>query len=562
MFFSNCIQSGLRLTFSRTSYSINMNEVFLVFFELIPKHFEWRNIKGIVKMSGSYEFSQSGLISEWVLNASWSGEVAVLFGNKGVGKSNLIYKLSKAKPDAILIFTAIQVGSDIHLMSAGAHEKEHVTYAHDHFWLDALPLIHARTQDVVIAIDNADLLAGHLGHFIQSFTQLLPVMGVKARLLLVGSAKLKKIKQLSQCLPLYVCLNPPSETECGDFLDSMHAKGPEGERSIFRPGFVRHISMATRGNLRVIKRIVEIAKQLAVAEQSTHLSPRQEKLVLAAAGLPYKSRPGAFLLIAYAVLAMAIGWGGADIIKLPFPTPQWLDVAKPVVKESAPAKITEMTSNVRDAMQQLFATWGYDVSAEEAWCEQADRADLICDSGNETGINKLANSSLPWIARLNVEKHTLYAVVMRISDNDLDLIVNKKTWTVSRHWFDSHSEGHYIMMWPPAPDGKNRVTNKSSAESIIWLDAMLSRALGVPANESGDWTPTLTEKVKLFQRNEKLQQDGVPGKDTLIRLRQALGEAPRLINETTSGTDLSTWPTSRLPPDGDKQSDVRKEKAK
>jgi general secretion pathway protein A len=86
--------------------------------------------------------------------------------------------------------------------------------------------------------------------------------------------------------------------------------------------------------------------------------------------------------------------------------------------------------------------------------------------------------------------------------------------------------------------------------------------LGVPANDSGDWTPTLTEKVKLFQRNEKLQQDGVPGKDTLIRLRQALGEAPRLINETSSGTDLSAWLTSRLPPHVDKQNDARKEVAK
>jgi len=528
---------------------------------LIPKHFEWQNIKGIVKMSGSYEFTQPGLISEWVVNAPWSGEVAVLFGNKGVGKSTLINKLSKTKSDALLVFTAIHLGDNIHLMSTREHGKEHVTYAHDRFWLDILSLINDKTSESLIVIDNADLLAGHLDSFIQSFTQLIPAIGVSVKLLLVGSVKLKNAKSLSQRLPLYVCLDPPSERECSEYMNAMQAEDPSGDDVVFRPGFVRHVCLATKGNLKVMKRIAVIAKQLAVAEHSTKLSARQERLVMAAVGLPYKSRPSAFLLVTYAVLALAIGWGGADMIKLPFPTPQWLNVTKPTVKEAEPAKITDVTSNVHDAMEQLYATWGYDVSAEEAWCEQADRADLVCESGNET-VSHLASNGLPWIARLTVEKHPLYAVVMRVSDNDLDLLINKKTWTVTRRWFDTHSEGHYTMMWPPAPDGKNRVTNKSSAESIIWLDAMLSRALGLPVDESGDWTATLTEKVKLFQRNEKLQADGVPGKNTLIRLRQALGEAPRLVNEMTSGTDLSEWLTAQLPLNSDMPGDASKENAK
>lgn len=512
-------------------------------------------------MSGSYEFPQAGLISDWVVSAPWSGEVAVLFGNKGVGKSTLIYKVSKTKLDAILVFTAIKLGDNIHLTAACEHEKEHVIYAHDHFWLGVLSLIKAKTSESLIVIDNADLLAGHFDVFIQSFTQLVAAMAVNVKLLLVGSAKLKNVKQLSQRLPLYVCLNPPSEKECGEFLNTMQAKGPAGEDIIFRPSFVRHVCLATKGNLRVMKRIAVTAKQLAVAEQSKKLSSRQEKLVMAAVGLPYKSRPSVFLLVIYAVLALTIGWSGADIIKLPFPPPKWLQVTKPAVKEAEPPKIIDVKSNVHDAMRQLFATWGYEVSAEEGWCEQADRAELVCESGNET-VSNLARNGLPWIARLNVEKHPLYAVVMRVSDNDLDLLINTKTWTVSRRWFDTHSEGHYTMMWPPAPDGKNRVTNKSSVESIIWLDAMLSRVLGVPANESGDWTATLTEKVNLFQRNEKLPQDGVPGKNTLIRLRQALGEAPTLVNEMSRGTDLSEWLSSQRSLNVDMKTDAPKENAK
>lgn len=81
------------------------------------------------------------------------------------------------------------------------------------------------------------------------------------------------------------------------------------------------------------------------------------------------------------------------------------------------------------------------------------------------------------------------------------------------------------------PDRKMQIGEKSPAETIIWFDTMLSRALGVPGDKSGSWTPWLIEKVKAFQQRENLPVDGKPGKETLIRLRQSLGDAPVLINE-------------------------------
>jgi len=510
---------------------------------------------GSLKISGRYAFSQFRLISDWIVNPLWSGEVALLYGNRGVGKSSLIYTFRKAKYDEPLVFTAIKIDRNIHLMCTDECENEHLTFSQDNFWVEVFSSIKNRTKESIVIIDNADLLERHIDHFVQTFNQLAPAVEGGVKLLLVGSQRLKNCKGLNKRLPLYMHLNPPSHEECCDFLSVVQAEELAGKGVTFRQGFVRHISKVTRGNLNMMKRIAFIAKQLALAEQSTHLSTRQEKLVMAAAGLPIKSRPGFLLLATYVALALSAGWGGFDVIKPPLPTLHWLDIAKPEVKEIEPVKLTSLTSNKQDAMQQLYAVWGYEVSPEEAWCEQADRAGLICESGDET-LDNLVRNGLPWIARLNVDNHPLYTVIMRISDTELELILNKKTWTVSRKWFDAHSEGHYTLMWPPASDGKNRVTDKSAAESIIWLDAMLSRALGVPVNESGDWTAMLTEKVKLFQRSVNLQQDGVPGKDTLIKLRQALGEAPKLINE------MNTLPSQKNIPDISLKNDVKKETAK
>lgn len=86
-------------------------------------------------------------------------------------------------------------------------------------------------------------------------------------------------------------------------------------------------------------------------------------------------------------------------------------------------------------------------------------------------------------------------------------------------------------MWKPSPDGNASITKKSSIDDIAWLDTMLSRVLNVEAENTGEWSPMLTEKIRQFQTQNKIKADGVMGKVTLIRLWQVLGESPKLVHE-------------------------------
>lgn len=81
------------------------------------------------------------------------------------------------------------------------------------------------------------------------------------------------------------------------------------------------------------------------------------------------------------------------------------------------------------------------------------------------------------------------------------------------------------------PEGKTSITKKSSVEDIIWLDAMLSRVLNVEADESGEWSALLVEKIRQFQVQNGLTADGIAGQLSLIKLWQALDESPKLIVE-------------------------------
>lgn len=146
-------------------------------------------------------------------------------------------------------------------------------------------------------------------------------------------------------------------------------------------------------------------------------------------------------------------------------------------------------------MQQLFSVWGFDTAYDEAWCDQADRAELVCESGKER-LDNLIRRGLPWIAHLNIDKQPVYGVVMRVSGNELDLIIDNKTWIISQEWLAKHWQGNYTLMLNLTPDRKMQIGEKSPAETIIWFDTMLSRALGVPGDKSGSWTPWLIERSK------------------------------------------------------------------
>jgi general secretion pathway protein A len=56
------------------------------------------------------------------------------------------------------------------------------------------------------------------------------------------------------------------------------------------------------------------------------------------------------------------------------------------------------------------------------------------------------------VSELKTGNHLNYAVVARVGDNSLDLLMNNRTWQVSRNWFNQHATGNY----PAAPPDAGR----------------------------------------------------------------------------------------------------------
>lgn len=192
-----------------------------------------------------------------------------------------------------------------------------------------------------------------------------------------------------------------------------------------------------------------------------------------------------------------------------------------------PAIDDEMV-NQPDAMHQLYLMWGYDASAEDALCQNAAKVNLMCKQGRAT-VAELAQEGYPWVSELKTGNHLNYAVVARAGSDSMDLLMNNRTWQVSRSWFNQHATGNYTQLHRLTPAGKDEISAASSNKDIAWLDSQLSQALSRPETQAQSWTAELMQRTRIFQQQMNLHVDGIPGEDTLMQLMRVTNTTPSVL---------------------------------
>lgn len=181
------------------------------------------------------------------------------------------------------------------------------------------------------------------------------------------------------------------------------------------------------------------------------------------------------------VLFAACGWyltssiGARLPIQLPVPDSwkqQSLKVEAPVV----PVIDNEIV-NQPDAMHQLYLMWGMTPRPKMRCARTPPKVNLMCKQGNASP-ETLAQEGYPWVSELKTSGHLNYAVVARVGDTSIDLLMNNRTWQVSRSWFNRHATGGTQLLL--APEGKDAIGAASDSKDMAWLDQQLSLALSQP----------------------------------------------------------------------------------
>lgn len=440
------------------------------------------------------------VITHYLCQQLAPGTAAVVSGRRGCGKTQIMKQVGASFDGAVLYIVALP-DQDLLVIdsrgSCGFFAGEQISASQIWTWF----LTRKSSADIswMLVIDNAHLLKS-LTTIVDTFYQLAETGESSLSLLLVGQPFSLRKRRLRAMCPVWV--------------DVPGGIVPSDEAGALQPA-LQHILARSSNPLRLFTVLCRSIQDMESSEEVRNvlfrLVPSRWKVCV--------------LGIGYALLAGSFGWMMTTVLPLHLPVP-WAE-KKSVVMDLPLAKITDRPAGERSGMQGLISTWGYDVPLEMAWCDRIEIASLRCESA--TGqLTDMVNQGLPWMARLKVEDKDLWGVVMRVGEDTLDVLVNQEIWSVRRAWFERVWQGQYTVIRKTTPEGDDRVTAKSGSEQIVWLDNALSRALNVPTTQATNWKPMLTEKVKLFQNQQKIPADGAAGKMTLIRLFQALGESPRL----------------------------------
>lgn len=234
---------------------------------------------------------------------------------------------------------------------------------------------------------------------------------------------------------------------------------------------------------------------------------------------------GQALLLA-ALIGLAAGCGAWAIKEK---SAAWLEkrfhTAAPTL---TPPGLQTVSASGDQAMQQLFGVWGYQVTLKDATCENALRAGLRCITLNKS-VPELIHGGNPWIAEILWQDKRYYAVVVGgAADGHLDMLMAGKTWRASKTWLSRHAAPRAILFTMLSPSLADKISFRSPAQDIRWLDSKLSQILLLNPLGAEKWSAGLEERVKRLQKSAGLQVDGLPGSATLMAVGQQTGEAPAL----------------------------------
>ena len=306
---------------------------------------------------------------------------------------------------------------------------------------------------------------------------------------------------------------------------------------IFTPSAIRALHRLSGGIPRVINLICERALLGAYAAGRERIN---DKLLAQAAyeatGVRDEGTTGAVLAFSLAgILMLTAGWFGWQ---------QWGFLPKqPVKKVMVPVAVPPDAKLMKrfdqavaeaayedQAMQQLYRVWGFETAIDEAHCDSAERANLGCIQG-QASLGEIIKLNYPVVARLTEENGPdLYAVVLHVADGQADLLLGSEKWQVSQEWLSKAWGQDYTVLWQ-LPESSNKIISKRSGPAdVLWLETVVSQALHQPPrNKLSRFDNQLATKVRQFQKQEGLTEDGVAGEQTLLRLVVRSREAiPRL----------------------------------
>ncbi|HXW09716.1 MAG TPA: AAA family ATPase [Steroidobacteraceae bacterium] len=495
-----------------------------------------------------------------------AGGFIQLTGEVGTGKTTVIRSLLEQLPghaEVALILNPrvtpaeflLTICEELHLQvpEQGRGSTKALMDLLGHYLLEA----HARGRRVVLIVDEAQNLSPQTLEQVRLLTNLETATTKLLQIILIGQEELRTLleqpdlRQLAQRITGRYHLSPLSRDETAGYVKHrMRVAGATAEA--FTPGALKEVHRLSGGIPRVINVVCDRALLGAFTREDHRVGPAYVRLAAAEVyGRPVPAPWLRWATIGAVTAALAlVGVGAwtlfatragaptaasdataaapaAPVDPAPAAADATVDAAQ---APPAPALDELLVQNANDttteaALSKLFARWNLAYAANRGrGCDQATAQGLEClfQKGSWAQLRTL---NRPAILTLTDDLGSTHQVLLVGLDDEAATIdlggsaLAVPIAAISRYWF-----GDFLLLWrPPLAVVKSLVPGMRGAE-VKWLRENLRVAQGLPQAAPGNdvYDEELTRLVQDFQRQHRLNADGVAGVQTQIVLDTVL----------------------------------------
>ena len=184
------------------------------------------------------------------------------------------------------------------------------------------------------------------------------------------------------------------------------------------------------------------------------------------------------------------------------------------------------------AYRELFRYYSVELTEENYPCWQTDQHSLNCNTTSLETWQELEEINRPGMLTVITEdKNLAYVVVVGVTEDQVYLIdQNGFIQSQSKEELGKLWNGRFVYLWRRPQGFKNPIVEGSRSPTIAWIAEQFASLDGQdqPITEQS-YTLRLKTRVKIFQTNNVLKNDGVIGERTLMKLNEKLGLSPVLI---------------------------------
>ena len=185
------------------------------------------------------------------------------------------------------------------------------------------------------------------------------------------------------------------------------------------------------------------------------------------------------------------------------------------------------------AMRTLLGLWDIEYRRGERGCSQAAAAGYEClfQRGSISGLRQYDRPAVLTLIDGRGAAHSVVLTALSGDNASLSIGGVEVSHTVSElgeMWF-----GEYVLLWRPPNGASDALGPGSAGPGVAWLRSSLAAVdarYATAAARSDVFDAELADKVRLFQRDHRLDVDGIAGHQTQIIINTLLepDRAPRL----------------------------------